>query len=160
MRPTALIHKRFSQVVVDGLPYPADSSCGYNELALVREKYFIAFSRVVDLLVDGWKKMCVIVESPVIGARMAVADFPTPSQVQHTRSFGDEVVSDSRVEFARVVDVGLEEECLVGEGIPLGEDVVEVRFSFSADVGENGYVVGVCESLYVFRVCVAVFGVD
>lgn len=64
------------------------------------------------------------------------------------------------IKLSRVVNIGLEEDCMFCEAVPAIEDVIEVCLTLSADIGKHDDCVGSCLPFDESAVCFNVFGVD
>lgn len=139
--PAVRVDKGVADVGVDGLVDAADALGRRDELALVREQHLVARGRVGDARVQAREQARRVLEAEAVAARVAVADLARPPQVQHPRAHRVEVVADPGVELARVVHVGLQEQRVLGERVPVVQDVVEVCLAFAADVRDVSHVV-------------------
>lgn len=139
--PAVGVDEGVADVGVDGFVDAADTLGRRDELAFVREQHLVARRRVGDARVQAREQVRRVLEAEAVAARIAVADLARPAQVQHPRAHGIEVVADPGVELARVVHIGLEEQRVLGERVPVVEDMVEVRLAFAADVRDQSHVV-------------------
>jgi hypothetical protein len=140
VRPARLVDEQLPEIIVDGLFDASDARGGYDELAFVAEQYVLGWGGI-DAVLEVRDESCFVVPAEFIAAVCAVADIACPAQIEETGLVVAEIAFDEGVEFARVVDVGLEEDGSFGEVVPAIENVVEVCFGFSSHVWELNHLV-------------------
>ena len=114
----------------------------------------------VDFRISLRDKLDFVGPKEAVRARVAVAECADPCQVQVAGAGAEKVVCYPCVEFAGIVDFGLQEQGLLRECVPAAEDMVEVGFAFAAHV-RQGYDLACAElGLDLRRGGTAVFEVD
>lgn len=118
-------------------PFPRD-----NKLSLIAQKQSLCRrGPIINLLIYPWQMPSIVVPVPRVRAVSQVTrDAPKP-QAQHS-CFRHKILQQPPLEVAKVVDLGLDEESVLGKVVPVLDDVREICSALAATVREMDDAVG------------------